>query len=254
MKRVLALILTFTLVMTGCSAGGDSKEASGGNGVKIGYSSNDLNDTFLSYVLDAAVAKGEEYGYDIDVQDAQNDVIKQQDQINTMIEQDVDALIVLPVDTSATDPITNAAVEAEIPLVYVNKFPFEGKDIPDGVYYVGSDDFVPGQLQGEYLLELLGEEANIGILMGILINEGAIKRTEGLESVIADYPGIKVLAKEPGDWQKDMGMNITENWLTAYGDELDAILSNNDEMAIGALNALKAENREDRYNCNGSRC
>lgn len=91
---------------------------------------------------------------------------------------------------------------------------------------------------------LAGEECNIAILMGMLIHEGAIKRTAGLESVINDYPGIKVLAREAGDWQKDQGMAITENWLTAH-DDLDAIISNNDEMAIGAINALEVAGRND---------
>jgi len=81
--------------------------------------------------------------------------------------------------------------------------------------------------------------------MGILSNEGAVKRTEGNEEILSKYPDIKILAKEAGDWQYDKGMSITENWLTAYGDDLNAILANNDGMAIGALQALEAAGRDD---------
>ncbi|CCQ97627.1 Periplasmic binding protein and sugar binding domain of the LacI family protein [[Clostridium] ultunense Esp] len=245
MKKFLALMLVLMLVATGCS--GDKKtEVAGSDGdIKVGYAINNMNDTFQTYIVDAAKEKADEYGYSIDIQDAQEDVIKQQDQVNAMIEQGVDAIIVVPVDTSAMDPITKAVTEAGIPLVYVNRNPFGEGDIPEGVFYVGSQEIVAGQFQGEYLIKLMGEEGGVAILMGILSNEGAVKRTEGNEEILSQYPGIKILAKESGNWQKDQGMDITENWLTAYGDELNAILANNDEMALGALNALETAGRND---------
>jgi inositol transport system substrate-binding protein len=99
---------------------------------------------------------------EITVQDAQEDVVRQQDQVNTMIEQGVDALVVVPVDTSAMGPITDAAQAAGIPLVYVNRNPFGESDPPDGVYYVGSEEIVAGRMQGEALVEMMGEEGNVG--------------------------------------------------------------------------------------------
>ena len=74
---------------------------------------------------------------------------------------------------------------------------------------------------------------------------GAIKRTEGNKEIFAQYPGIEILAEETGNWQFDQGMNVTENWITAYGDKLNAIVSNNDNMAIGAIRALEEAGRED---------
>lgn len=243
MKRFLILTLVLMLAITGCAGGGGSSEES--DGPKIGYVTNNMNDTFQTYVVDAATEKAKELGYNLDVQDAQEDVIRQQDQVNAMIEQDVDALIVVPVDTSAMDSITDAALAANIPLVYVNRNPFGEGEIPEGVYYVGSQEIVAGQLQAEYLVELMGEEGGVGVLMGLLSNEGAIKRTEGVEETLSDYPGIKILASETGNWQKDQGMDLTENWLTVYGEGLNAILSNNDEMALGAINALEDAGRDD---------
>ena len=157
----------------------------------------------------------------------------------------MDALVVVPVDTSAMDPITKAATDSGIPLVYVNRNPFGESEPPEGVFYVGSQEIIAGRLQGEYLIEVMGEEGGVGILMGILSNEGAVKRTEGNEEILGKYSGIKILAKESGNWQDDQAMSITENWLTAYGDDLNAILANNDMMAIGALRALEAKGRED---------
>ncbi|HZJ99146.1 MAG TPA: substrate-binding domain-containing protein [Tissierellaceae bacterium] len=244
MKKILALMLALTLVLSGCS----SDTTDGGNndgGKKIGYAINNMNDTQQTYVVEATKEEATKLGYSFDIQDAQEDVIKQQDQVNAMIEQGVDAIIVVPVDTSAMEPITDAAIEAGIPLVYVNRNPFGDGDVPEGIYYSGSQEIVAGQFQGEYLVDIMGEEGGVAILMGILSNEGAVKRTEGNKEVLGEYPGIKVLAEETANWQKDQALNITENWLTAYGDELNAILSNNDEMALGALNALEANGRED---------
>lgn len=245
MKKILALMLALMLLVSGCSSDTATDGDGEDGGKKIGYAINNMNDTQQTYVVEAAKEKAEELGYSFDIQDAQEDVIKQQDQVNAMIEQGVDAIIVVPVDTSAMEPITDAAVEAGIPLVYVNRNPFGEGDVPDGVYYSGSQEIVAGTFQGEYLVDLMGEEGGVAILMGILSNEGAVKRTEGNEEVLGEYPGIEVLAKETGNWQKDQALNITENWLTAYGDGLNAILSNNDEMALGAINALESNDRED---------
>lgn len=251
MKKILAILLVLVLTLgmfTACGGKADN-DAPAGDTVTIGFAQANLNDTFQTYVVDAATAKAKELGYKIDVQDAQEDVVKQQDQVNTMIEQGYDAIMVVPVDTSAMGPITDAVTAAGIPLIYVNRNPFGTAQPPEGVYYVGSQEIVAGKLQGEFLVEKMGTKGGVGILMGILSNEGAVKRTEGNEEILSQYPDIKILAKEAGDWQYDKGMAITENWLTAYGDELTAVLANNDGMAIGALQALEAAGRDDVIVC-----
>lgn len=245
MKKILAILLVLVLTLGMFTACGGGEEEATDDAVTIGFAQCNLNDTFQTYVVDAAKAKAAELGYEVDVQDAQEDVVKQQDQVNAMIEQGYAAIMVVPVDTAAMGPITDAVTAAGIPLIYVNRNPFGTDNPPEGVYYVGSQEIVAGQLQGEFLVEKMGEKGGVGILMGILSNEGAVKRTEGNETVLSQYPDIKVLAKETGEWQYDKGMAITENWLTAYGTELNAILANNDGMAIGALQALDAAGRDD---------
>lgn len=246
MKKILvvllALLLVTAVVFTGCS----KKEAADSGVKKIGYVSNNFNDTFQTYINKAALDYvSANADLSITQLDAQEDVIKQQDLVNTLIAQKVDALFVVPVDTSAMGPITKAAQDAKIPICYVNRNPIAGNSMPDGVYYVGSQEIVAGQLQMEFIGEKLGGKGNVAILIGKLDNEGAIKRTEGNEDVIAKkYPEMKVIAKETGNWQRDQGMSITENWLTAYGDKLNAILANNDEMALGAVEALKAAGKK----------
>jgi len=247
MKKTIAVVAMLVLMTAVVFAGGQQEGES--SVFKIGFCSNNFNDTFQTYINAAAEDYVNSQGdLTISMVDAQEDVIRQQDMVNTLIAQGVDALIVVPVDTSAMDAVTRAAKEAGIPLCYVNRNPYAEKPIPENVYYVGSQEIIAGQQQMNYMGELLHGKGGVAILMGKLDNEGAIKRTEGNESVIAEkYPNIKVLAKETGNWQRDQGLTLTENWLTTYGDKLNGILANNDEMALGAVKALQAAGREDVY-------
>jgi len=143
---------------------------------------------------------------------------------------------VLPVDTAATGPMTKAVTAAKIPLVYVNRKP---DNLPKGVLYVGSDSIDAGQFVGEEVSKALGGKGNVVILMGELQNEAAIKRTEGTKKVLKKHPDIKIIREQTGNWQRTEGRTIMENWL-ASGDTINAVASNNDEMALGALMAIKA--------------
>ena len=147
-QKIFALLLACVLILLGvvaCDSGkkpdpsdpADTGKAAEG-GVKIGFVTCNMNDTFQTYIADAAEAKAKEYGFTMEVQDAQEDVIRQQDQVNTLIQSDVDYLIVVPVDTSAMEPISKAATDAGIPLIYVNRNPFGEDDPPENIYYIGS--------------------------------------------------------------------------------------------------------------------
>jgi inositol transport system substrate-binding protein len=173
---------------------------------------------------------------DITIVDAKNDTAKQVGQVENFLAQKMDAIVVLPVDTAATGPMTKAVTAAKIPLVYVNRNP-DGR--PKGVIYVGSNSIDAGIFQGEELVKAIGGKGNVVILMGELSNEAAIKRTEGTEQVIGKSPGIKIIKKQTGNWQREQGKTLMENWL-ASGDQIDAVGSNNDEMALGAIQAIKA--------------
>lgn len=243
MKRLVALLIVASMVALAGFASG-SQDAEGK--IKIGYVCNNFNDTFQTYVMDAAKKFfADKTDVEFITQDAQEDVIKQQDLVSTLISKKVNALIVVPVNTSAMDPIIKACADAKIPLIFVNRNPFGEGKVPDNVYYVGSQEIIAGKLQAEEMGKLLKGKGGVAILMGKLDNEGAIKRTQGNEEVLSSFNDIKILAKETGNWQRDQGMTLTENWLTAYGKQLNGILSNNDEMALGAIKALKAAGRND---------
>lgn len=245
-KRIIICFALLVFAATVFAGGG--KESSGKK-IKIGYCINNFNDTFQTYIVDAIKTYlADKPDVEFITADGQEDVIIQQDQVNSLITKGVHALIVVPVDTSAMAPITRAAANAGIPLCYVNRNPFADGKLPPNVFYVGSQEITAGEMQIEYIGKKMNGKGGVAILQGILSNEGALKRTEGNEKIIAEkFPGIKVLAKETGKWQRDQGMIITENWLTAYGKSLNAVLANNDEMALGAVRVLRDAGRTDVF-------
>ena len=162
----------------------------------------------------------------------QEDVATQLSQVENFVSQGVDAIVVIPVDTSAAQPMTDAAKAANIPLVYVNRNP----SIADNPY-VGSDSLYAGTVEMTELAKLAGGKGNVVILQGQTNNEAAVLRTQGCNDVVAKNPGMKVTKTQSGNWARDQGLSIMENWLQT-GDQIDVVCANNDEMALGAIKAI----------------
>ncbi|MBV4481695.1 sugar ABC transporter substrate-binding protein [Pseudomonas khavaziana] len=204
---------------------------------RIGVSIARVDDNFMTYVRGGLEAAAKQQDVQIQFEDAQGDVVRQLNQVEGFLNQKVDAVIVLPVDTAATANITRAAVAAKTPLVYVNRHPDE-RTLPKGVVTVASNDIEAGQLQMRYLAEKLGGQGSVAIIMGDLAQNATHDRTEGARQVLKDFPGIKIVEQQSAEWQRNKGMDLTSNWLLA-GTQFDAIVANNDEMAIGAAMALQ---------------
>ncbi len=213
----------------------------------VGVSMALFDDNFLTVLRNGM----EEYagtleGVELQVEDATNDVAKQLDQINNFIAQGVDAIVVNPVDTSATQAMSDAAAAAGVPLVYVNRQPINVDTLPDNQAFVASNEVESGTLQTLEVCRLLSEagmtEADIYILMGQLSNQAAIQRTQDIKDVMASgdcQVTLNIVDEQTGNWSRDEGQNLMTNWLST-GTPFDAVISNNDEMAIGAIQALKA--------------
>lgn len=207
--------------------------------MKIGVSMSQFDDTWLTYLRESMDTKAKSYpeGVKLQFEDARSDVVKQLSQVESFISQKVDAIVVNPVDTAATKKITEAAVKAGIPLVYVNRRP-DDLNLPKGVVTVASNDLEAGQMQMQYLAEKMGGKGDIVILLGDLANNSTTNRTKGVKEVLTKYPNIKIEQEQSGIWSRDKGMTLVNDWLT-QGRKFDAVVSNNDEMAIGAAMALQ---------------
>jgi inositol transport system substrate-binding protein len=258
MKKILTVFLMIVLVSSmfvGCqptatpaatTEAGAATEAAPATtkGVKIGVSIASFDDTFLVYMMDGMKAHQKTLtGVEITYVDAKEDTAKQLEQVENFITQGVNSIVVVPVNTEATAPITEACMAAGVNLVYVNRLP---ANLPDGVVFVGSQSIDAGIFQMEYIGEKLGGKGNVVIMMGKLDNEASLKRTEGNKQVIAEkYPDIKVIKEQTANWSRAEGMSLMENWLSS-GDEIAAVLCNNDDMALGAIQALEAAGLKDK--------
>ncbi|MCB0911414.1 MAG: sugar ABC transporter substrate-binding protein [Propionibacteriaceae bacterium] len=239
--KVAAIVLASASVFTACSSSTTPGTSASGGGaaktLKIGVTFPIL-DQFLQKVADAITEEAKAKGVEVNIQAADEKTDVQLSQVETFVSQGVDGIIVIPVDTDAAGPITAAAQGAGIPLVYVNRKP---SDLPSGVPYVGSDSLYAGTVEMEQLAKLAGGKGNVAILQGDPANEAAILRTKGCEDVVAKNPGMKIVKTQAGNWYRDKGLSITEDWLQS-GTEINMICANNDEMALGAIQALKAKN------------
>lgn len=169
--------------------------------------------------------------------DAQGDVGRQLSQVQNFAAEHAAAIIVNAADTSATPSITKAAREAGVPLVYVNRRPAE-ETLPEQVVFVGSDELQAGTLEMEELARLMNHRGNVAVMIGELASNGAQLRTAAVEQVVAKYPDMKIVEKQIGNFQRERGLDLMNNWLTA-STKIDAVAANNDEMAIGAIMAIR---------------
>jgi len=235
MRRLLAGVALATLVAQGAAA------------QNVAVSMARFDDNFLTVLRNGLVEyAGTLDGVEVQVEDAQNDVAKQLDQINNFVASGVDAIVVNPVDTSATQAMSDAAAAAGVPLVYVNREPVNVDSLPDNQAFVASDERESGTLETREVCRLLEEagktEASVYVIMGELSNQAAQQRTQDILDVIASGEcgvTLNIIDKQTSNWMRDEAQNLMTNWLST-GAAFDGVIANNDESAIGAIQAMKA--------------
>ncbi|MCZ7450762.1 substrate-binding domain-containing protein [Agrobacterium rhizogenes] len=210
-------------------------------GVTISHSDSNLAVLVQGMKDEAAKVK-----QPLQIEFAEGDVNKQLSQVQNFIAAGVDAIIVNTVETSATPAMTKMAADAGIPLVYVNNTPSDVKELGPKAAFVGSDEYVAGTLQANEVCRVLREsgktkDAGILIIQGILANETAVLRSKAVHDVAAapDCNFMKIIDEQSANWDPVRAQDLMTNWITA-GYKPAAVLANNDEMALGAVNSLKA--------------
>lgn len=212
----------------------------------IGVSMARFDDNFLTVLRNGIQAQADAGGLSVQIEDAQDDVAKQLDQINNFIASGVTAIIVNPVDTSATQAMTDAAAAAGVPLVYVNRQPINVDTLPDNQAFVASNETESSSKGVTEQCRLWAEagktEVSVYVMQGQLSNQAAVQRTQNIYDVIesGNCPvKINVIDQQTANWSRDEAQNLMTNWLST-GAAFDGVIANNDEMALGALQALKA--------------
>jgi len=210
------------------------------NAENIGVAMVNTDNPFDQAMLAGIQAEAQRQGATLQIEVAENELQRQINQVENFIASKVDAIVVNVVDTDAAPKITELAKTAGIPLVYFNRQPVD-EAVPEGVGYVGSNELDSGTMQMKEACRLMGGKGNILVIMGDLANQAARVRTQDIKDVIAtpECSGIQILEEQAANWRRTEGMDLMTNWLSA-GHQFDAVISNNDEMAIGAIQALRA--------------
>lgn len=230
MKKIqfaIMVILVAIVALTGCNRK-QKKE------LVIGVSMLSLQAEFVVNVKDVMEASAKEKNIQLIVTDAQLTAEKQVQQIETFISQKVDAIILNPCEVEASSPAIDKAKAAGIPIVNVNS---ETKSAADA--FVGSRDEESGEIAMEQLAKLINYRGNIVILDGNMGQAAQIKRSAGAMKVLAKYPLIKLIAEQSALWDRAKAMTVMENWIQSYGSKINGVFAQNDEMGMGALQALE---------------
>ncbi|MER7711391.1 substrate-binding domain-containing protein [Streptomyces werraensis] len=227
---VIAAVVAVAVVgATSLLHGGSSQAAK----PKIGLSLSTLNNPFFVQIRDGAEEEAKKLGVDLTVTDAQNDASQQANQLQNFTSGSLDAVVVNPVDSDAAGPSVRGANKADIPVVAVDR----GVNKADTSALVASDNVEGGALGAKALAEKLGGKGTIVILQGQAGTSASRERGAGFAEGLKDYPGIKVVAKQPADFDRTKGLDVMTNLLQAHPD-IDGVFAENDEMALGAIKAL----------------
>ena len=171
------------------------------------------------------------------VLDGKFDAMVQSNQMDTVITQKFDAVIFAPIDyQAAAAPIARAAV-AKIPVV--GSVTRAGSD--KLFAYIGTNDVEGGKLETEHLVDALNGKGNVVILEGPIGNSPQLLRRQGIQQVLTSKPDIKILASKTANWSRAEGLTVTENWLSLYGPKINGVIAENDEMALGAIEAMRSK-------------
>ena len=248
MKKMMAT--TLIMVMTGSTAlgstavfaaDGASEKVEGAEGLNIGATYYTLQTEFCMRMDNAAQKWAEENGVKYKSYDGNNDAATQLSQVETMIADGVDAIILNPQDADACSACVDAADEAGIPIIGVNTMVNNDKLTA----YVGSQDVSAGEDIMKYMIDYMKKDAfNIVVIEGPMGQSAQLQRMEGIENVLKDYPDIQILAQNTANWSRSEAMTLMETWITTYGDDIDAVVSENDEMALGAREAIEAQSMD----------
>lgn len=204
-----------------------------GTTTKVGMSLSTLNNPFFVQMKAGAQAEAKDAGIDLTVTDAQNDASQQANQLQNFTGAGMQSIIVNPVDSDAVGPAVRAANKADIPVVAADR----GVNKAETATLVASDNVAGGRLAAKALADKLGGKGDIVVLQGTAGTSASRERGKGFTEGLKAYPGIKVVASQPADFDRTKGLDVMTNLLQSHP-RITGVFAENDEMALGAVKAL----------------
>lgn len=226
------LAAVVTVAVVGATSFLHSGSSSSAN-PRMGLSLSTLNNPFFVQIRSGAEAEAKKRGVDLTVTDAQNDASQQANQLQNFTSSKLGAIIVNPVDSDAAGNSVKAAGRAGIPVVAVDR----GVNKASIDALIASDNVAGGELAARSIGDKLGGKGKIVILQGQAGTSAARERAAGFAKGLKAYPGIRVVAQQPADFDRTKGLDVMSNLLQAHPD-VQGVIAANDEMALGAIKAL----------------
>lgn len=236
LNSIYAFVLIAS-VLIGCNqsqkSGSETKD--GAKKLVIGSTMLSMQNEFVVNVSDEMEAKAKELGVELITVDAERSALKQVEQVESFIAQGVDAIVMNPCEVEASSPAVKLALDAKIPIINVNS-----ETTAKPTSFVGSDDVESARIAMNYIVKKLGGKGNIIMMHGYMGQAAQIKRDKGAKEILKANSGLKLLAEQSGEWDRAKAMSLTENWIQSYGNKINAIFAQNDEMGLGVVKALEA--------------
>ncbi|WP_051558798.1 sugar ABC transporter substrate-binding protein [Allorhizobium undicola] len=209
---------------------------------RIGVTMTSFNNPFLTILMNGMRDQAAQMkDVSLQMEDANLDVSRQINQVQNFIASGVDAIIVNAIDGEMSPTITKMVHSAGIPLIYVNHPPADLESLPEKAVFVGSNELDSGTMETQAVCKLMGGKGKAFVMMGPLENIAARVRTDDIHNVLKSdaCKGITVIDEKVANWSRGEAVDLMNNWMTS-GQTFDAVIANNDEMAIGAIQAMKA--------------
>jgi len=206
----------------------------------VGLAMNTQTNPFFVDVKDGVQKAADELGVELYITDAQDDPTIQMKDIENLITKKPDCIIIDTCDSDAIVSSIEACNEAGIPVLTMDREASGGAVVS----HIGYDAIKSGKLAGQYLVDTLGGKGNIVEIQGIMGTNVAQSRSKGFNEVISQNPDMKIVACQVADFDRSKGMSVMENILQA-NDHIDGLYAANDEMLLGALEAIEAAGRLD---------
>lgn len=236
-RRYLLLVISEVAILIFLSCNGRNNAP---KSITIGISYQNLQNEFVINIQDAIRNKANELNIKLIELDSQGKAENQISQIENFIARGVDVIILNPFDKEGSAPAVDIAVREHIPIVVLNA---TVSNLEKANAYVGSEDVEAGVIAAQYIMKLLNGKGNIAIIHGPNGHSAEVQRTEGIKQVLQTYPNSEVVVEQSANWDRSQALNLMENWL-ASGRTIDAVIAQNDEMALGAYKAIEAAGKQ----------
>ncbi|HRQ72981.1 MAG TPA: ABC transporter substrate-binding protein [Phycisphaerales bacterium] len=238
MRRLIFACAAFPLLVSGCKEQAAAPDADGPKRLVVGFSQIGAESAWRTAETESIRSEAAARGVDLKFSDAQQKQENQVRALRTFILQKVDAIILAPVVETGWEPVLREAKRAGIPVVLVDR----GVDVEDDSLYttlIASDFVEEGRMAGRWLAERLGGAGRIVELQGTPGSAPAIDRKRGFEEAIAEFPGMTIVRSQSGDFTRAKGKEVMEAFLKAERQKIDAVYAHNDDMALGAIQAVE---------------